>query len=379
MPKLSGTDKSQLIDDYRTGHYRLADLCKKYLVTRPTVDKYLREAGITRESELTNCPKMHPFNEKYFEKIDSEEKAYFLGLLYSNGNLSTSQYLATISLQSRDVDILKGFSRAIESTRPISVYAKKNPKHQPLARLVMRSKQNWDNLFALGCVPAKSLILRFPAEEQVPRNLIRHFVRGYFCGNGSLSLAVDKKGVYVLNSSVVSTESFCRSLKNIIAEELNIHAGIRNNGVTTVLAINGACVARTFLNWIYAGTDLCIKRKFDKFKDAENKIDARRAEKFVKIFGEAKSLTDWSKDPRCKVRFHVVWERIDAGWSPEEALTTPKQANYKIYSGYGENKTIFAWSKDPRCTVSYHYLKKHLQSGIPVEQALPDSGVEKCQ
>ena len=50
-------------------------------------------------------------------------------------------------------------------------------------------KGNSDNrLIELGCVPQKSLILRFPSLTIFSSvNLIRHFVRGYVDGDGSLS------------------------------------------------------------------------------------------------------------------------------------------------------------------------------------------------
>jgi len=41
-----------------------------------------------------------------------------------------------------------------------------------------------DDLIALGCIPRKSLLLKFPTSNQVPEHLIRHFIRGYFDGDG---------------------------------------------------------------------------------------------------------------------------------------------------------------------------------------------------
>lgn len=45
-----------------------------------------------------------------------------------------------------------------------------------------------DNMFVdlckHGCVPNKSLILTFP--RTIPDNLIHHFIRGYFDGDGSV-------------------------------------------------------------------------------------------------------------------------------------------------------------------------------------------------
>lgn len=41
-----------------------------------------------------------------------------------------------------------------------------------------------DILIKQGCVPKKSLILKFPTSERVPLDLIRHFIQGYFDEDG---------------------------------------------------------------------------------------------------------------------------------------------------------------------------------------------------
>lgn len=42
------------------------------------------------------------------------------------------------------------------------------------------------DLISNGCVPKKSLILKFPEEDIVSKELQSHFIRGYFDGDGSL-------------------------------------------------------------------------------------------------------------------------------------------------------------------------------------------------
>lgn len=50
----------------------------------------------------------------------------------------------------------------------------------------LRSQKTVDDLKQLGCIERKSLILKFPTEEQVPFDLLHHFIRGYFDGDGSI-------------------------------------------------------------------------------------------------------------------------------------------------------------------------------------------------
>lgn len=49
-----------------------------------------------------------------------------------------------------------------------------------------------------------------------------------------------------------------------------------------------------------------------------------RASRNLEIFGETKSMAAWADDPRCKVTYYALRNRVYRdGWDPEEALTTP--------------------------------------------------------
>jgi hypothetical protein len=49
----------------------------------------------------------------------------------------------------------------------------------------------------------------------------------------------------------------------------------------------------------------------------------RRDNVIIKAFGEAKCLAEWVEDPRSTVRRNVILARINRGWPPESAITTP--------------------------------------------------------
>lgn len=52
---------------------------------------------------------------------------------------------------------------------------------------------------------------------------------------------------------------------------------------------------------------------------AKNKRDSVH----ITAWGETKILSDWSKDPRCKIDMRMIKYRIDNGWSPENAISIP--------------------------------------------------------
>lgn len=42
----------------------------------------------------------------------------------------------------------------------------------------------------------------------------------------------------------------------------------------------------------------------------------------ISAFGETKTLSEWSRDPRCRATYQTLAYRIRAGWEPKRAITT---------------------------------------------------------
>lgn len=51
----------------------------------------------------------------------------------------------------------------------------------------------------------------------------------------------------------------------------------------------------------------------------------RRNTRYITAHGETKSLADWIDDPRCVVEKNTLRGRLDSGWKPEVALSTPSR------------------------------------------------------
>lgn len=50
-------------------------------------------------------------------------------------------------------------------------------------------------------------------------------------------------------------------------------------------------------------------------------LNNRRTNHRLTAFGETKTLSEWSEDPRCMVTYTTLKRRSHAGWSPERAIT----------------------------------------------------------
>lgn len=126
------------------------------------------------------------FKENYFECIDTEEKAYWLGFLYADGCVFKTTIRLNLSL--KDIDVLKKFAESIQCTKEIEVGTQNSfGTEVEYARLSIYSIKMVTDLIDKGCIPKKSLILQFPNNNQVPKELLPHFIRGYFDGDGGFS------------------------------------------------------------------------------------------------------------------------------------------------------------------------------------------------
>lgn len=172
-----------IITDYQNGK-SLRQIEKDYQVTRQSVAIFLENKGI--KTTKGNHYRIYTHTYDFFENIDTEEKAYWLGFMFADGfiNDCSNRYGEDkfgITLHAKDLQTLEDFKKSIKATNPITdvSYGKSS-----LRRILMSSQKTVDDLISHGCVKQKSLILEPPIG--VPHQLIHHFIRGFFDGDGSI-------------------------------------------------------------------------------------------------------------------------------------------------------------------------------------------------
>ena len=90
----------------------------------------------------------------------------------------------------------------------------------------------------------------------------------------------------------------------------------------------------------------------------------------VVAFGEVRSLQGWARDARCSVTSETIGKRIDAGMTPELAITTPDPQPDRLVTAWGETKSVNAWASDPRVSVSVATIHKRLDADWAGEEAV---------
>lgn len=259
LQKIGLDEQYKIIDLYKNG-ISVSSIAKDYNVSPYTIYSVLNKHGIKTSR------RKYKVNEHYFDLIDTANKAYILGFLYSDGTNSLKNHQVAISLQEQDKHILDDINKEIENELPLRFYdlKRKNKNNSNQFRLTINSKYMSDVLNSLGVIPNKSLHLTFPC--WLDEKLYSHFIRGYMDGDGWIS-----KNPSAPRIELVGTESFCQSVANIMVNKFNINPAIRkrykeSDTTTRQLDFGGRKQVKTFLDWIYKDADLYLERKYNIYK-----------------------------------------------------------------------------------------------------------------
>lgn len=198
----------------------------------------------------------HAVDTSFFRNIDTEEQAYILGLVASDGTLAKN----TITIALRDYDFT-----LLEQVRDCLYGARKGPKlsvvRSNMLSLSINSKELVDSACELLCVTRgkKSDIVRFPKFEDP--YLSWCFLRGYFDGDGSIRHLARSSP----ECSIASDSPGMLSDIKTFSESVGISCGISRNQI----AWNGLnCLE--FLANLYDDASIYLSRKRDLFVDWAN-------------------------------------------------------------------------------------------------------------
>lgn len=235
-------------------------IAKMFNCKHNAINKVLERNGVSRRTRMY-CMTKNKINKNYFKKIDTEEKAYFLGLLFADG--CNFRRGVSLSLQERDGYLVEAFRNALCSeTLKLILQPKEKANHQNQIRCSIGSWEISQDLSALGCVPAKSLILKFPTEQQVPVTLMNHFIRGYFDGDGCIFVCESKK---IGSISFCGSKMFCAVLKEII-EKIGVNLSYDNRDNIAVISAGGTNNLFKMYKYLYNEATIYMRRKKEKFE-----------------------------------------------------------------------------------------------------------------
>lgn len=201
-----------------------------------------------------------PFNESYFEKIDSERKAYFLGYLMADGNVykrDKSQPCIRMELNNKDIDILYELEKDLNLDNHVK-YTRKN-----CSKIYCHSLKMFNDLSKYGIIPNKT------GKEIIPNvsdELMQHFIRGFFDGDGwcTNTTSHGKNKGSRKNIGFVSNKKFLIDLQNYLHDKLGLSMVKINEKIGCgQLLYSSKKDVQTLINYMYNNSSIYLKRKYN--------------------------------------------------------------------------------------------------------------------
>lgn len=263
MKQISQEQQKEILKLYTVQNKSVNYISKIFGVNNSVITRLLKSKNIPIRSN--NFYKSKYFDKYYFDNIDSEDKAYFLGFIYADGYVSKKTF--GIRISTKDECLLETLKQKLHSEHKIiySIGAQTKYGEVDSCSISITNKYFVDNLISKGVIYNKTGRITFPDETIIPEQLKRHFIRGYFDGNGS---------VYKSNSGIVVGFDGSEAFLSQILYELNklfktvVKVNKYKDRNCYYIKIGGNNHMRIFYNYLYKDTTIFLERKkivFEKY------------------------------------------------------------------------------------------------------------------
>lgn len=251
--------KQEITNLYYEGYTlkEIADLCNCHT---SNIHSHLKRLGV-KFRPFTKTSRVFKLNENYFETIDTEDKAYFLGFLYADGYNNEKTNNISLRLNIKDMYILEIFKTFLKTDKKISIY----PKNRSVDLTLTCQKMSKD-LVNLGCMKAKTSKLKFPTKEQVPSYLIHHFIRGVFDGDGCIYISPKIKSN--CKFAIAGLRTFLSDIQTELINNCQLNkteiSTKTENNLHGSLSYCGRKQIQKIREFLYKDATIYLQRKYDK-------------------------------------------------------------------------------------------------------------------
>ena len=203
----------------------------------------------------------------YFENIDSEEKAYWLGFIYADGWITKDGTLG-IELKQDDFSHLEKFKKCLELEAEVKFYTKQSTfGEQKTARISTTCKKTFipHLLKHFGSLDKTN----FGKLPKLPEPLMQHCLRGFFDGDGSLSGKPKNDNlVWRPSLSFIGTYSTMKEIEIISGFNWSWSQRFPERGVDNwQINIGRVNDSLSFLNYLYSDATIYLDRKFESYQN----------------------------------------------------------------------------------------------------------------
>ncbi|MEK6833720.1 MAG: LAGLIDADG family homing endonuclease [Nanoarchaeota archaeon] len=263
--RLSKEQIQEVVEKYQNGKSS-PQLAKEYEITASSICGLLKRRNVKIREQTYNKRK-YEIDENFFEKIDTEEKGYWLGFLWADGYLNKVSLNLTLSI--KDKEHLKKFLISLKTNRPLQEY---NYSYADIVRVNVPNKKIIQDLRNLDFLNRKG----FP---KISINLTNHFLRGVFDGDGCIRLTKNNDAYF----SLMAEKEFLEFIQKNIFSKININQNTKlkkrhKDSKSNVLAIElgGRDNIKKLYDYLYKNSTIFLERKKKIFEEIEKERPQER-------------------------------------------------------------------------------------------------------
>lgn len=202
-------------------------------------------------------------NHHYFSKINSEGKAYILGLLLADGNVTerkSSQAAIKIELKKKDLPTLEFIKKEFQTRNRIT-------QSRGCYRLAVHSNVMAADLCRYSVFPNKTGMKFLPIKE-IPLELHSHFLRGFFDGNGWITNTHHTlRGTKYPSTAIGFADGYgiLAELRDYLEERLGAyHVKVCESKGCFLIAYSSKKDVSVIKEFLYKDSTIYMQRKYDK-------------------------------------------------------------------------------------------------------------------
>lgn len=258
-------DIQEIIKLYNEGK-SLSFIANKYNTYNAKIKSILVQNGITirtraEQNRINNQERGLKVNHKYFDNIDSNEKAWLLGFLAADGSIAADRNRIKIGLSSIDRQILENIKFVLKSEKNILDY--ETNKGFQVSELSWSSENHKKQLAKYGIVPNKTYkemhLPNFDLDKQLS------FILGYFDGDGCFKDDGATCRFEICSYRPELLEDFAKILNNFCNSNKKVYQS--NNRKNYYTLTYSTKEARKILDKLYSlkTNNLFLLRKYQKY------------------------------------------------------------------------------------------------------------------
>lgn len=243
----------ELFEKYKNG-YSLSQIAKEINRGRDAVKSIFKNYGFDiKDTSRYGRMSDYNINENYFENIDNEEKAYWLGFFLGDGYITKDNKNIELTLKAEDKEHVEKFKKVLNTQNEVCF--KKNVNAY---RIYCTSEKMCQDLNKLGVYNNKSLTYKLNIDILLSE-YGRDYIRGLIDANGCIS--INKDGKYTVSLTC----------NEFVGNQFKTHINIFNNKTVSHSKKSKACdirvsndSAKLFLQFLYKDANVYLERKFKK-------------------------------------------------------------------------------------------------------------------